>query len=26
MDKIDWSDATVGANNLLTYSELELLS
>jgi len=26
MDKIDWSDATVGANNLLTYAELELLS
>ena len=26
MDKINWSDATVGANNLLTYNELELLS
>jgi len=26
MDKINWSDATVGSANLLTYSELELLS
>jgi hypothetical protein len=26
MDKINWSDATVGSANLLTYAELELLS
>ena len=26
MDKINWSDTTVGENNLLTYDELELLS
>lgn len=26
MDKINWSDATVGANNLLTYNELALLA
>jgi hypothetical protein len=26
MDKINWSDTTVGSANLLTYTELELLS